>query len=124
MQDPNVGVQHIESQLGNLHMELQSQKTGKEALLEVCTEDWGIKCKDKGHDKDDYPIYQNYLIVGGHVPLKPKSIVGSSARVSLWCDIFQIARKHVTDHCHLLQKFIQTQQHFFCTFYKLVGHDE
>ena len=91
-------------------MELQSLKIGKEAQFEVHTGAWCIKCKDKGHDKDHYSIYQNYLIGGGFVPLKPENIAGPSTGVPLWHAICEIVGKHATDHCHLLKKFLQTPQ--------------
>lgn len=87
VQDTNVGVQQVQSQLEILHMELQSLKIGKEAQPKVRVEVWCIKCKDKGHDKGHCPIYQNYLIGGGPVPLKLENIAGPSTRVPLWCVI-------------------------------------
>lgn len=44
-----MGVQHIQSQLVSLHMELQSLKKGKEAQPEVRVEVWWMKYKGKGH---------------------------------------------------------------------------
>lgn len=105
-------------------MKLQSLKTGKEAQPEVSTEVWCIRCKDKGHDKDHCHVYQNYLFRGGHVTLKLENIVGPSTGVPLWCAIFQIDGKHATNHCHLLENFVQTPQQLFCTFCKSVGHNE
>lgn len=113
VQDKNVGVQQIQPHLESMHMELQSLKIGKEAQPKVCVEVWCIKFKYKGHDKDHYPDYQNYLTRGGHVPLKPKNIAGPSAGVPLWCDVFQIDGKHATNYCHLQRNFVQTSQQFF-----------
>lgn len=42
----------------------------------------------------------------------------------LWCTIFQIGGKHATDNFHLLQKYMQTCQQFFCNFCRLVVYDE
>lgn len=39
IQDMNLGVKHIHSQLQSLHLELQSLKKGKEAQLEVHAEE-------------------------------------------------------------------------------------
>lgn len=55
--DMNVGVQHLQSQLEILDMELQSLKTEKYAQTEVRAEVWSIKCKDKGHDKEHCLVY-------------------------------------------------------------------
>ena len=71
VQDTNIGVQHNQSQLESLHMQLQNLKIGKEAQLEVHAEVWFIKCKEKGHDKDHCPVFKNYIIGGRPVPLKP-----------------------------------------------------
>ena len=78
---------------------------------------------DKGHDKDHYPVYQNYLIGGGLMPLNPENIVRPSVGVPLWFVIYKIARKHATNNFHLLQKFVQTLQQFLFTFCKSVGYD-
>lgn len=85
---------------------------------------WFLKCKGQGHDKDHFLVYQNYLVVGGLVPLKLENNGGSSMRVVPWCTIFQITGKYMMDNFHLLQKFVQTPQKLFCNFFKYVGHDE
>ena len=58
------------------------------------------------------------------MPLRPKAQAGPSAGPALWCAIYQVARKHAMDNCHLLQKFVQTPQQLFCNFCKSIGHDE
>lgn len=58
------------------------------------------------------------------MPLRPEAQAGLSVGPVLWCTIFQVARKHTTDNCHLLYKFVQTPQKLFCNFCRLVGHDE
>ena len=52
IQDMNLGLQQIQSQLASLHMELQSLEKGKEVQNEARTEVWCLKCKGHGHDKD------------------------------------------------------------------------
>lgn len=42
----------------------------------------------------------------------------------LWYVICQVGGKHVTDNCHLLQKYIQILQQLYCNFCRSVGHDE
>jgi len=69
-------------------MRLQSLKKGKEAQLEVRTKVLCLKFKAHGHDKDHCPIYKNYLIGGGPVPLKPENTIGLSAPP--WCNICQV----------------------------------
>ena len=56
--------------------------------------------------------------------MKLESQAGPSAGPTLWCVICQLVGKHVTNNCHLLQKFIQTPQQIFCNFCQSVGHDE
>lgn len=56
--------------------------------------------------------------------MKPENIIGSSVGVPIWCVICQVAGKHATENCHLLQNFVQTPQQLFFTFCKSVGHDE
>jgi len=58
------------------------------------------------------------------MPLRPEAQVGPSAGSALWCAICQVAGKHATNNCHLLQKFVQTPHQLFYNFYRLVGHDQ
>lgn len=58
------------------------------------------------------------------MPLRSEAQVGPSMGPALWCAICQVAGKHMTDNCHLLQKFVQMSQQLFCNFYKSVGHEE
>ena len=90
IQDMNLGVKHIQSQLASMHMELQSLKKGNEVQNEVRAKVWCLKCKGHGHDKDHFPIHQNYLVEGGPIPLKLENIAGLSTRVVPWCSICQI----------------------------------
>lgn len=58
------------------------------------------------------------------MPLRSEATARPNTGPTLWCAIFQVARKHATENCHLLQKFVQTPQHLFCNFCQSVGHDE
>lgn len=58
------------------------------------------------------------------MPLRPEAKTGPSVAPSLWCTIFQVARKHDTNNYHLLQKYVQALQQLFCKFFRPVGHDE
>jgi len=98
----------------------QDKNTRPKAHEEI----WCIKCKGQGHDKDHCPIFTNYLAGGGPMPLRPEAQVGPSTTPALWCTIFHIGGKHVTDNCHLLQKYTKTSQHLFCNFCRSVSHDE
>ncbi len=94
------------------------------ARSEVCEEVWCLKCKSQGYDKDHFPVFANYVVGGGLVPLRPEAQAGPGAGPMLWCVIFQVVGKYVTDNCHLLQKFIQTPQQIFCNFCQSIGHNE
>jgi len=120
IQDDSLGVQQIDGEIQNLCLEFQILKKDRAAWPEVHEEVWCLKCKSHGHDKDHFPIFVNYVTRGGSMPLRPEAQVGPSTGPALWCAIFQVARKHVTDNCHLLQKFVQTSQQIFCNFCKLV----
>jgi len=90
----------------------------------VREEVWCLKCKIQGHDKDHCPVFTNYVVAGGPIPLRPDAQARPSAEPTLWCAICQVAGKHMIFYCHLLQKFVQTPQQHFCNFCKSVGHDE
>lgn len=103
---------------------MQSLKQHRMVQPKVCKEVWCAKCKSQGHDKDHYLVFMNYLAWGGSMPLILEAQAGPSVVPTLWCAIFQIAEKHATDNCHLLQKYTQTLQQFFYNFCRLVGNDE
>jgi len=42
------------------------------------------------------------------MPLRQEAPIGPSVGLVLWCAIFQVVRKHVTDNGHVLQTFVQT----------------
>ena len=77
---------------------------------------WCLRCKSQGHDKDHCPVFMNYRSRGGSIPLKQEALAGPSMGPVLLCANCQVARKHVTDNCHLLQNFVQMPQQLFCDF--------
>jgi len=58
------------------------------------------------------------------MPLRTEAQAGLSVGPALWCAICQVAGKHATNNCHLLQKFVQTPQQLFYNFCRSVGYDE
>lgn len=124
MQDPNLGFQQIHVQLQNIFLKMKNLKQDRTVRQEACKEIWCWKCKGQGHAKDRCPVFANYIIGGGPTLLRPESQAGPSAGPVLWCAICQVVGKHMIDNCHLLQKFVQTLQHLFYKFCRLVGHDE
>lgn len=91
---------------------------------EVHEEFWCLKCKSQGHDKYHFLVFENYVAGGGLMPLRMEAQAGPSARPVLWFTICQVVGRHVTDICHLLQKFVQTPQYLFCNFYQSLGHNK
>lgn len=103
---------------------MQSLKQDRMVRLEVREEVWCVKCKGQGHDKDHCPVFTNYLVGEGSMPLTLKAQAGPNSVPTLWCAICQIARKHAIDNYHLLQKYMQTSKQLFYNFCRSVGHDE
>ena len=103
--NPRLGVQQIHAQLQNLSLEMQILKQERVSRPEVCMELGCIKCKSHAHDKDHCPIFMNYLVGGGPMPLKVEVQARPSAAPMLWCAICQVGGKHAIDNCHLLQKY-------------------
>lgn len=124
MSNATLGVQKIHSQLQSLRLEFQNLKKDKEAKPEVRAKVQCLKCKSQGHGKEHCPVFVKFITRGGPTPLRLEAPAGPSVGATLWCTIFQVARKDATDNCHLLQNFIQTQQQLFYDFCKFVGHDE
>lgn len=124
IQDDNLGVQQIHTQLQKFFLEMQSLKKHKTAQSQARKEVWCLKCKCQGHDKDHCPIFVNYVVARGRMPLRLEAMAGPSTRLALWCAIWKVAGKHATNHCHLLQKFVQTPQQLFYNLYQSVGHDK
>ena len=84
---------------------MHSLKQDRTTRPEVHDEVWCIKCKGQGHDKDHCPVFANYLMGGGPMPLIVEAQAGPSVVLALWCMIFQIGGKHATDKFHLLQEY-------------------
>jgi len=124
IQDVSLGVQQIHAELQNLCLEFESLKKDRVARPEAHEEVWCLKCKSQGHDNDHCPIFANYIRGGGPIPLRPEAQARPSTGPALWCAICQVTGKHVTNNCHLLQKFVQTPQQLFFNLCKSVGHDE
>ena len=58
------------------------------------------------------------------MPLRLEAQAGPSTMSTLSCAICQVARKHATYNCHLLQKYVQAPQWLFCNFCRSIGHYE
>lgn len=111
--ETQVGVQKIQNQLAALHLEIQTLQKEKEK--DVRARVWCTRCKSEGNHKDHFPIYNNYLEVGG--PTTIKNRVGPSEVPKLWCAIFQGNGLHMTDFCPRLGKYILELQQPYCKFF-------
>ena len=87
--EASVGMTQIQNQLAQLTLQLQVMKNGKGVRKEV----WCTKCRTKGHSKDHYPVFAEYLASGAPNPLP-------QARVP-WCEICR-TNGHRPQDCHLL----------------------
>ena len=81
---------------------MKSLKQDRTIQLEVREEVWCLKCKGQGHDKDHFPVFVNYIVRGGPMPLRLEAQAGPSTGPKLWCAICQVVGKHTMDSCHLL----------------------
>jgi hypothetical protein len=66
------GMSHILNQLTSLSLQVEDMKKdkGKEKREDI----WCIKCKSEGHDKENCPLFHEYLAFGAPNPLKQDTI--------------------------------------------------
>lgn len=83
IQDLGLGVQQIHVQLQNLCLEMQSMNQERASWSKARAEAGCTKCKSQGHDKDHYPVFANYLVGGGPMPLKLEVQARPSAALAL-----------------------------------------
>ena len=88
-----IGTHQIQIQLEAMHLEIQSlhKDKGKEEWKNV----WCICCKVAGHQKDQCPIFNDYLSAGG--PSLLKSVARPSGTPTLCCVIFQEMGMHMAE---------------------------
>jgi hypothetical protein len=62
------GMSQILSQLTSLSLQVEDMKKdkGKNKREDI----WCIICKSEGHDKENCPLFQEYLASGATIPLK------------------------------------------------------
>ena len=68
MGESSSGMSQILSQLTSLSLQVEDMKKdkGKEKREDI----WCVICRFKGHDKDDCPLFHEYLASGVQSPLK------------------------------------------------------
>jgi hypothetical protein len=103
IQDATLGVQQIHCGVAEPLLRIAELEERKEARPEVREEVWCLKCKSQGHDKDHCPVFVNYIAGGGPMPLRQEAPAGPSMGPCAMVCYCQVAGKHVTDNCHLLQ---------------------
>ena len=119
--DTQVGVQKIQGQLEEMHMEIQN--LWKERGTEDSPERWCIRCRVNGHTKDNCPLLADYIQAGGPSPLQPREASGPSGLV-LWCDNCCVTALHDTNHFPRLATYVPEIKQQWCRFCRSVGHDE
>jgi hypothetical protein len=87
-----------------------NQNKGKENREFV----WCTLCRTKGHHKNEFPTFAQYLEAGFWNTLPTGGV---------WCEI---CKTHGHDPCHfpLIQKYQIVPESTFCNFYKFVGHED
>jgi hypothetical protein len=83
---------------------------GKEKREDI----WCIICKEEGHEKENCPLFNEYLASGAPNPLKQATLPQ--------CEVCR--NRHHPDECYYMQKYVETPTNIYCTFCKSVGNDE
>jgi hypothetical protein len=112
MGESSSGMSQILSQLTSLSLQVEDMKKdkGKDKRDKI----WCIRCKSEGHNKDNFPLFHDYLVSGALSPLKQVTLP--------WCEVCR--NRHCPVECYYMKKYVQTPKNLYCTFCKYVGHDE
>jgi hypothetical protein len=110
--ESNPGMSHILSQLTSLSLQVEYMKNDK--VKEKREDIWCIICKVEGHEKEHFPLFNEYLAFGDRNPLKQATLP--------WCEVCRT--RHHPGECYYMQKYVQKPTNLYCTFCKYVGHDE
>jgi len=100
----------VQAKLAALNIQLQDITKGKEKREQVLC----ITCKTKGHHKDEFPTFTQYLQEEMPNPLPTGG---------LWCEICKTPR-HDPYHCPMMQKYQKFLKSTFYNFYKSIGHED
>jgi hypothetical protein len=65
---------------------------GKEKREDI----WCIRCKSEGHDKDNCPLFNEYLASGAPNPFKQATLP--------WCEVCRT--RHRPSECYYMQKYV------------------
>jgi hypothetical protein len=112
MGESSSGMSQILSQPTSLSLQVKDMKKDKGKYKR---EDIGcIRCKLEGHDKENCPLFHEYLASGDLSPLNHVTLP--------WCEVCR--NRHLPGECYYMQKYVQTPTNLYNTFCKSVGHDE
>jgi hypothetical protein len=106
----DVRMAQVQSQLVLLRIQLLEITKEREK----CEQVWCIKCKKKGHCKDECPTFAQYMATGASNSLTRG--VGYREICETW--------GHHPTVCPLLHKYQTMPNNLFYNFCKSVGHDE
>jgi hypothetical protein len=112
MGESSSGISHIMSQLTSLSLQVKDMKKdkGKAKRDDI----WCVICISKGHDKEHYPLFHEYLASGELSPLKKVNLP--------WCEVCK--NSHRPGECYYMRKYVQKPTNLYCTFFKSMGHDD
>jgi hypothetical protein len=89
LSDSTMEMDQLQKQLANITLKLQNLKKGKE----VCEEVWCTRCRTKGHLKEHYSVFIEYL-----ASVAPNPLLQTGG---LWCEICRQVG-HRPQDCHML----------------------
>jgi hypothetical protein len=72
-----LGMSQILSQLTSLSLQVEDMK--KDKVKDKRENIWCIRCKSEGHEKENYPLFHEYLASGSPIPLKKVTLP--------WCEV-------------------------------------
>jgi hypothetical protein len=97
-----------------ISLSLQVEDMKKDKVKDKREDIWCIRCKLEGHDKENYPLFHEYLAFGALRPLKQVTLP--------WCEVCR--NRHRPGECYYMQKYVQTPTNMYCMFCKSIGHDD
>jgi hypothetical protein len=77
MGESSSGMSHILSQLTSLSLQVEEMK--KDKVKEKREDIWCVRCRSEGHEKEHFPLFNEYLASGALMPLKQVILP--------WCEV-------------------------------------
>jgi hypothetical protein len=112
MGESSSGMSQILSQLSSLSLQVEDMKKdkGKNKREDI----WCIGCKSEGHDKENCPLFHEYLVSRALCPFNQVTLP--------WYEVCR--NRHRPGEFYYMKKYVQTPTNLYYTFCKSVGHDE